>query len=53
VARHLDALPADERGAYRALAAEALRLTGRDDAALRAVLDRAVLDRAAFGGDAP
>jgi predicted short-subunit dehydrogenase-like oxidoreductase (DUF2520 family) len=38
VARHLDALPADERAAYRALAREALRLTGRDDAALRALL---------------
>jgi predicted short-subunit dehydrogenase-like oxidoreductase (DUF2520 family) len=41
VARHLDALPADERASYRALAAEALRLTGRDDAALRALLDGA------------
>ena len=30
VARHLDALPADEQRAYRALAAEALRLGGRD-----------------------
>ena len=38
VARHLDALPADERAAYRALAAEALRLSGRDDAELRALL---------------
>jgi predicted short-subunit dehydrogenase-like oxidoreductase (DUF2520 family) len=38
VARHLDALPDDERPAYRALALEALRLTGRDDPALRAVL---------------
>jgi predicted short-subunit dehydrogenase-like oxidoreductase (DUF2520 family) len=38
VARHLDALPADERDAYRALAREALRLSGRDDAALRALL---------------
>jgi predicted short-subunit dehydrogenase-like oxidoreductase (DUF2520 family) len=35
VARHLDALPADERPAYRALAEQALRLTGRDDTALR------------------
>ena len=35
VARHLDALPVDERAAYRALAAEALRLTGRDDPAVR------------------
>jgi predicted short-subunit dehydrogenase-like oxidoreductase (DUF2520 family) len=41
VARHLDALPADERASYRALAAEALRLTGRDDTALRALLDGA------------
>jgi predicted short-subunit dehydrogenase-like oxidoreductase (DUF2520 family) len=39
VARHLDALPVDERPAYRALAAEALRLTGRDDPVLRAALD--------------
>jgi len=38
VARHLDTLPAAELRAYRALAAEALRLTGRDDAALAAVL---------------
>jgi len=38
VARHLDALPADEQRAYRALAAEALRLTGRDDPALRSLL---------------
>jgi predicted short-subunit dehydrogenase-like oxidoreductase (DUF2520 family) len=38
VARHLVALPADERDAYRALAREALRLTGRDDARLRDVL---------------
>jgi predicted short-subunit dehydrogenase-like oxidoreductase (DUF2520 family) len=38
VARHLDTLPADEQRAYRALAAEALRLTGRDDAALRVLL---------------
>jgi predicted short-subunit dehydrogenase-like oxidoreductase (DUF2520 family) len=38
VARHLAALPADERTAYRTLAAEALRLTGRDDAALRELL---------------
>src|SRR5262249_4441615 len=33
VARHLDTLPPDERAAYRALAREALRLTGRDDRA--------------------
>jgi predicted short-subunit dehydrogenase-like oxidoreductase (DUF2520 family) len=39
VARHLDALPVDERDAYRALAREALRLSGRDDAALHALLD--------------
>ena len=38
VARHLDALPADERRAYRALAEEALRLSGRDDPALRELL---------------
>jgi predicted short-subunit dehydrogenase-like oxidoreductase (DUF2520 family) len=38
VARHLDALPADEQRAYRALAAEALRLTGRDDTELRTLL---------------
>jgi predicted short-subunit dehydrogenase-like oxidoreductase (DUF2520 family) len=31
VARHLDALPADERNAYRALAREARRLAGRED----------------------
>jgi predicted short-subunit dehydrogenase-like oxidoreductase (DUF2520 family) len=31
VAAHLDALPADERAAYRALADAALRLTGRED----------------------
>jgi predicted short-subunit dehydrogenase-like oxidoreductase (DUF2520 family) len=41
VARHLDTLPAEERAAYRALAREALRLTGRDDAALRALLEDA------------
>jgi predicted short-subunit dehydrogenase-like oxidoreductase (DUF2520 family) len=38
VARHLATLPADERDAYRALAREALRLTGRDDAPLRDLL---------------
>jgi predicted short-subunit dehydrogenase-like oxidoreductase (DUF2520 family) len=43
VARHLDALPADERSAYRALALEALHLVGRDDDALHSVLE---------GGDA-
>jgi predicted short-subunit dehydrogenase-like oxidoreductase (DUF2520 family) len=36
---HLHALPPDERDAYRALAAEALRLAARDDVALRALLD--------------
>jgi predicted short-subunit dehydrogenase-like oxidoreductase (DUF2520 family) len=45
VARHLETLPPDERAAYRALASEALRLTGRDDTALSAVLDRDSLDR--------
>jgi predicted short-subunit dehydrogenase-like oxidoreductase (DUF2520 family) len=39
IVRHLDALPADERSAYRALAAEALRLTGRDDPAVRDALE--------------
>jgi predicted short-subunit dehydrogenase-like oxidoreductase (DUF2520 family) len=38
VARHLDALPPEELSTYRALAAEALRLSGRDDAALRDLL---------------
>jgi predicted short-subunit dehydrogenase-like oxidoreductase (DUF2520 family) len=38
VARHLDALPGDERATYRAVAAEALRLSGRDDASMRDVL---------------
>lgn len=38
VAAHLDALPSDERTAYRALAELALRLVGRDDAELRAIL---------------
>ena len=38
VARHLDALAPSERVAYRALAAEALRLSGRDDVALRELL---------------
>jgi predicted short-subunit dehydrogenase-like oxidoreductase (DUF2520 family) len=42
VVRHLDTLPVDERATYRALAAEALRLSGRDDAAaLRELLDGA------------
>lgn len=39
VAHHLDAIPEDERDAYRALAREALRLTGRDDAGLRELLE--------------
>jgi len=39
VDRHLRALPPGERDAYRALAAEALRLSGRDDAALLAALE--------------
>jgi predicted short-subunit dehydrogenase-like oxidoreductase (DUF2520 family) len=38
VAAHVVALPADERATYVALAREALRLSGRDDAAMRAVL---------------
>jgi predicted short-subunit dehydrogenase-like oxidoreductase (DUF2520 family) len=44
VARHVDTLPADEREAYRVLAREALRLSGRDDAALRALLGDAGLE---------
>jgi predicted short-subunit dehydrogenase-like oxidoreductase (DUF2520 family) len=38
VAAHVVALPADERATYVALAREALRLSGHDDAAVRAVL---------------
>jgi predicted short-subunit dehydrogenase-like oxidoreductase (DUF2520 family) len=38
VAAHVVALPADERATYVALAREALRLSGRDDAGVRAVL---------------
>jgi predicted short-subunit dehydrogenase-like oxidoreductase (DUF2520 family) len=38
VARHLAALPPDERPLYRALAGEALRLSGRDDPDLAARL---------------
>jgi predicted short-subunit dehydrogenase-like oxidoreductase (DUF2520 family) len=38
VARHLDALPADERDAYRALADVARRLANVDDGALEALL---------------
>ncbi len=45
VVRHLDALPAEERAAYRAVAAEALRLSGRDDAALRELLDAGRMER--------
>lgn len=40
VVRHLDALAPDERAAYRVLAIEALRLSGRDDAALDELLGR-------------
>jgi predicted short-subunit dehydrogenase-like oxidoreductase (DUF2520 family) len=46
VARHLEALPADERAAYRVLASEALRLTGRDDDALRELLGVHAIERA-------
>ena len=42
IARHLDALPADERRAYRALAEQALRLSGRDDDALQELLQEPV-----------
>jgi predicted short-subunit dehydrogenase-like oxidoreductase (DUF2520 family) len=38
VAAHLGALPEDERATYRALAREALRLSGRRDAALEGAL---------------
>ena len=38
VARHLDALPIDERATYQALAREALRLSGRDDPRVRDAL---------------
>jgi predicted short-subunit dehydrogenase-like oxidoreductase (DUF2520 family) len=38
IAAHLEALPPEERPAYRALAAEALRLAGRTDDALEAML---------------
>lgn len=40
VARHLEALPADELDGYRALAAEALRLSGLDDPELETILAR-------------
>jgi predicted short-subunit dehydrogenase-like oxidoreductase (DUF2520 family) len=39
VVRHLDALPDDERAAYRALAEQARRLAGREDDTLRQALD--------------
>jgi predicted short-subunit dehydrogenase-like oxidoreductase (DUF2520 family) len=39
VRRHLDALPDDEKAAYRALAEQARRLVGRDDPALRHALE--------------
>jgi predicted short-subunit dehydrogenase-like oxidoreductase (DUF2520 family) len=42
VAAHLAALPDDERDAYRGGASEALRLTGRDDPDLEALLQRVV-----------
>ncbi len=52
VVRHLHSLPAAEQAAYRALALEALRLSGRDDPALRAVIDEHGLDRDDMdGGD--
>ena len=40
VAAHLDAVPPEARAAYRTMAAEALRLSARDDAALRDLLTR-------------
>ena len=39
VQRHLDALSDDEQAAYRALAEQARRLSGRDDPALRLALE--------------
>jgi predicted short-subunit dehydrogenase-like oxidoreductase (DUF2520 family) len=39
VAGHLDAIPIGERAVYRTMAAEALRLSARDDDALRALLE--------------
>jgi predicted short-subunit dehydrogenase-like oxidoreductase (DUF2520 family) len=42
VAAHIEALPAHERDAYRALAAAALRLTDHDDEDLRAVVEGAL-----------
>lgn len=47
VARHLEALPRDELPAYRALAREALRLTGADDPGLEAALAEPVPQEAA------
>ena len=47
VARHLDALPAEEQAAFRTLAAAALRLTARDDAALAELLQADVLEEGA------
>ncbi len=38
VARHIESVPPAERASYRALASEALRLSGRDDAALHELL---------------
>jgi predicted short-subunit dehydrogenase-like oxidoreductase (DUF2520 family) len=48
VVRHLHSLPTDEQAAYRALALEALRLSGRDDPALRTVIEEHGLE-----GDLP
>jgi predicted short-subunit dehydrogenase-like oxidoreductase (DUF2520 family) len=45
VAEHLAALPSDETATYRALAREALRLSGRDDARLEALLDEVMVQR--------
>jgi predicted short-subunit dehydrogenase-like oxidoreductase (DUF2520 family) len=42
VAGHLTSLPPDEAATYRALAREALRLSGRDDSRLEALLDEIV-----------
>jgi predicted short-subunit dehydrogenase-like oxidoreductase (DUF2520 family) len=46
VARHLRAIPIDERDAYCALAEQALRLTGRDDAAMRELLEEPIVEHA-------
>lgn len=56
VARHLEVLPPDEARAYRALALEALRLSGREDPDLAAVLlagEAAGPQRGREGWDAP